>query len=390
MGNRTGVRILSPTRLQLEFKDFNNKPHRERIKIDTTNKKNIALWIGNKIKIDDEVQRRVFKYKEWFPAGKYAHKFCEWQGEVKIAVDVFREWLDIFSHKYQKGTIDNHAGVINMIENVYDKMTLIEFTPPMFYQLSNQIYFWQQKRSNDILSMIRQAMSMAVGRGYIKENLFYRWHCASETPAKNKEQIEPFNAEELKKLYTAAKLELRCYIQFSTWTGLRPQEVIPLIWPDIDFKNKLIHIRRTEVNGVIRLAGKTENSLRTIPLLEPAEIALKQLREYYIKNNINPNDIFQGIIFTNPVTGEPWHFAKRIQSHFIRLCESAGVRYRKPYTTRHSFCSMMLNSKADKVWLARVMGHADFGMIDRIYGHFMEQPTFATEGQAAVDIFWES
>ena len=64
----------------------------------------------------------------------------------------------------------------------------------------------------------------------------------------------------------------------------------------------------------------------------------------------------------------------------------AGVRYRNPYQTRHTFASMMLTAKEHPMWVAKQMGHSDWGMIQRVYGKFIEDKKQDT-GALAVQQF---
>jgi integrase len=49
------------------------------------------------------------------------------------------------------------------------------------------------------------------------------------------------------------------------------------------------------------------------------------------------------------------------------------VKYRCPYQTRHTFASMMLSSGKNPMWVASQMGHADWGMIRKVYGRWISQ-----------------
>lgn len=48
--------------------------------------------------------------------------------------------------------------------------------------------------------------------------------------------------------------------------------------------------------------------------------------------------------------------------------KKAGVRYRRPYQTRHTFASMLLSAGEHPMWVAQQMGHSDWTMIAQVYG----------------------
>jgi len=51
----------------------------------------------------------------------------------------------------------------------------------------------------------------------------------------------------------------------------------------------------------------------------------------------------------------------------------AGIEHRPPYQLRHTYASRMLKSGANHVWLAKQMGHGDWGMIRTIYGKWIDE-----------------
>lgn len=51
--------------------------------------------------------------------------------------------------------------------------------------------------------------------------------------------------------------------------------------------------------------------------------------------------------------------------------KKAGVRYWRPYQTRHTYASMMQSAGEHPMWVAKQMGHTDWRMIARVYGRWM-------------------
>jgi integrase len=64
----------------------------------------------------------------------------------------------------------------------------------------------------------------------------------------------------------------------------------------------------------------------------------------------------------------------------------AGIRYRRPYQTRHTYASMMLTAGESPVWLASQMGHCDLSMIGRIYARWIDG-VLPDAGSKAVAMF---
>src|ERR1039457_1709668 len=71
-------------------------------------------------------------------------------------------------------------------------------------------------------------------------------------------------------------------------------------------------------------------------------------------------------------TEKPFN-AERFQRQVWRKAlEKAGVMYRKPYITRHTFCAWALTIRVDQNRLVNLMGHANKRMIFKVYGMYVE------------------
>lgn len=53
------------------------------------------------------------------------------------------------------------------------------------------------------------------------------------------------------------------------------------------------------------------------------------------------------------------------------VLRKAGIRYRNPYQTRHTYASLLLSVGENPMWVASQMGHADWGMIRKRYGRWI-------------------
>lgn len=80
--------------------------------------------------------------------------------------------------------------------------------------------------------------------------------------------------------------------------------------------------------------------------------------------------------------------AGHIKQGLARLpaMKKAGVRYRRPYQTRHTYASMMLSAGEHPMWVAKQMGHTDWTMIVRVYGRWM--PSADTDAGNKAEKLW--
>lgn len=144
---------------------------------------------------------------------------------------------------------------------------------------------------------------------------------------------------------------------------MRTSELIALEWQDIDLQNGVIHVSRAVVKKQIK-STKTESGIRDVMLFPPAIEALHAQKEYTFTCNKR--------VFHNPRTNQPWETDHQIRrTAWIYALEKAGVRYRNPYQTRHTYASMMLSGGENIMWVADQMGHIDTEMVMRVYGKWI-------------------
>ncbi len=106
--------------------------------------------------------------------------------------------------------------------------------------------------------------------------------------------------------------------------------------------------------------------IRDVKLLILAREAIEAQRAH--------TQLIGGRVFHNPRTNQPWQDDQQIRAtawaHVLRRAE---VRYRYPYQTRHTYASMLLTAGEDPMWVARQMGHSDWGMIRKVYARWLPE-----------------
>lgn len=175
---------------------------------------------------------------------------------------------------------------------------------------------------------------------------------------------DPFSAEEIKKILTAADEQLRNIWLFAFATGMRPSEYMALKWESIDWENCTVKVERARVVGVTSNNTKTKSSKRVIDLRRGAYDALRAQEQY--------SRLANGPVFLDPATGRGWDTSDRLNRVWIPTLKKAGVRHRTQYQTRHTFASTLLSCGENLMYVAKQMGHADTTMVTRIYARWLE------------------
>lgn len=92
---------------------------------------------------------------------------------------------------------------------------------------------------------------------------------------------DPFFADELEASLAAAQTDLRPFVQFIVWTGLRLEEMLELHWSDIDVGRRRVWIRRARTGRIEKCSvqfGKTQSvNLPTTMAEAPTSCDIKNL-----------------------------------------------------------------------------------------------------------------
>jgi len=113
--------------------------------------------------------------------------------------------------------------------------------------------------------------------------------------------------------------------------------------------------------------GKGADELKTDYRIRRIKIT-KAIHEILVKAII---DIKGENLFTLP-DGRPFSAEKFQRLVWKRALEQAGIAYRKPYTTRHTFAAWSLTLGTDPNRLVSLMGHASKQMVYEVYGKYTE------------------
>ncbi|MCC5791302.1 MAG: site-specific integrase [Legionellaceae bacterium] len=181
---------------------------------------------------------------------------------------------------------------------------------------------------------------------------------------------DPFDINEINAILAESKGELKNLFQFAFFSGLRVSELIGLRWRDIDWANGIIKVEEAVVAKEAK-GPKTEAGIREAMLLPPARDALLAQKTYTFKH--------QNRVFYNPRTQKPWETSQQIRrTAWTYILQRAGVRYRNPYQTRHTFASMMLSQGENIMWVSKQLGHVDVEMVIKTYGRWIPDQSTQT------------
>lgn len=206
------------------------------------------------------------------------------------------------------------------------------------------------KTLSNYLSVLREAYSLAMRDGLTKTNPVE----GIDGPSWQKDPPDPFDAEERERIIALAGTKhpghVHNMLEFWFWTGLRTGELIGLRWENVDLRKRTVLIRESVVRGERRLSTKTAVA-RTVILNSRAFEALSRQRAI--------TQIVGEAVFFDPRTGEAWTKEQPFRQNFWKyLLKSLGIRYRRPYSCRHTYATAMLMAGMTPAFCARQLGHS--------------------------------
>ena len=158
----------------------------------------------------------------------------------------------------------------------------------------------------------------------------------------------------------ASGLLVTCMIGF--FTGMRTGEIIALKLSDIDLKNEIISINSTRSRFGEGLP-KTAKSIRKVPILKD----LKAFLLYFISKKD------EGYLLQT-YNKKPYRDSQIFVDTWAALLDELGIKYRRPYTMRHTYATYMLkNNLVSPVMLASLLGHSTPKMIYNVYVNYVNQ-----------------
>lgn len=318
--------------------------------------------------IYNKIERGMFVYAEYFPRSTRLKIFGNAAAgkTVKMYLD---EYLVICeTRKLSPSTIGGYKKCRSALSSLHI-FPASELTPAA-------LKTWIQSQKTTLktirnqLSFLRSALDEAVTDGVLQINpvslVTASRYQRDKSEAESSYVVDPLSPAEVDALLSAAgNKQWENLFRFAIQTGLRSSELCALRWKDIDLFAKTAYIHHASVVGVIK-GTKTKAGTRTIELNEEAMFALTCQKSFTFMKDAT--------VFEDPKTNSPWAGADAIRKKaWVPTLRKAGIKYRNPYQTRHTFATYHISRGANLFWLASQMGHKGPEMLFRHYGGYLKE-----------------
>ncbi|MPQ84526.1 DUF3596 domain-containing protein [Pseudomonas sp. MAFF 730085] len=370
-----GVRAVSDTSIEITFM-YRGIRCRERITLKPT-ATNLKKAEQHKAAIEHAISIGTFDYSVTFPGSARAAKFAP-ESSRETVNGYLTRWLASKEKHVASSTFDGYRKLVTfrLIPALGDTM-LADLRRKAVRDWLDTLEVSNKTLSN-IQSCLRSALDDAAEEELIDQNPLAGWTYSRKAAPPKEDDVDPFSLAEQQAVLSALSGQARNMMQFALWTGLRTSELVALDWGDIDWLREEVMVSRamTQASKGTAETTKTAAGRRSVKLLRPAMEALKAQKAHTF--------LADAEVFQNPRTLERWAGDGPIRkTMWVPAMKKAGVRYRRPYQTRHTYASMMLSAGEHPMWVAKQMGHTDWTMIARVYGRWMSNDE-ASMGSKAV------
>jgi len=301
------------------------------------------------------------------------------------------EWQKVVvSSNVRPRTADSYESLINShIRNGIGKKRLIDLKVLDVEKLYAKMIAdgYSPKTVRHVHNVLSSAFEKAIDWEKLHSNPCKR----VRLPKLRRCEMKFFTQDEAVQFLEAAK-EDRFYALFllATTTGMRPEEYLALKWSDIDFKRRVLYVRRVLIpvkgGGFVFDKPKTSKSERQIEFRDTALNALKahkmaQLKEIHASMGMyQDNDL----VFAS-IAGTPVQHRNLDRRHFKKIIESANRKIDEAneklinklpllpvirlYDLRHTASTLMLLAGVNIKAISGQLGHASSVLTLDTYSH---------------------
>jgi integrase len=333
-------------------------------------------------------------YGRVLDGGKYANVYGKSKDRVKLAIkdmhrkqdqginivrssmllkDYLPEWLALHKNTLRASSYAGYEIMVRVhLIPLLGKYKLNNITPEIITRTWNSMI--KEGHSATVVNHCQRRLSKALNDA-VRRNLIHRNPCAFvTTPRIQKKEINPLGPDEIQWLLHEAKgTQYYSLIFTAIHTGMRRNELLGLLWKDIDLDLADIYLNRSifRSNGeTLVQATKTKSSRRTIALSPQAVLFLRAELHTQIDNGL-----FYGYkvnqdcpVFRTTYTGEAL-LPQTVTHGFKKIANRAGLKMTKFHDLRHTHAVMLLKQNVHPKIVQERLGHSTISVTMDIYSH---------------------
>jgi integrase len=316
--------------------------------------------------VRDKIRFGTFVYADYFPHSKLAVVV---QVGQPMLYDTFDRFLRL--HELKASTKRTYE---SRIRNFWKKKLPDQPIASVRYSDILEVLKaqdWSPKSYNNELSLISQVFEFALADRLITVDPTTE---IKRRPLQ-KAVPDPFSQDEInsiiKYLREHRDEQIANFVEFLSFTGLRTSEALALKWSTIEFEDgKPVRAVIEGANVYDEESDSTKTyEARTVKLVGRARQVLERQKAHTFMKAPQDDDH----VFHDPATGEPWGYRKitDVRGFWKQTLLKLGIRYRRPYSMRHTYATVGLMANANPAFLAKQLGHS-LRMFYTVYAKWIE------------------
>lgn len=283
--------------------------------------------------------------------------------------ELYFDYYNFQKSRVKQTTLSTYNKRFNQIEQLKD-IKLKDFSIQHYNQWKSGL----NKKNittaykNTIYKFLRSLLTYATKYHEFEFNKLLMMIDGFSNPDEIKKEMKFWDYEEFSKFIIVEEdITYKSFFEMLYYCGLRLGEAKALNWNDINFEDKTVNINKSlssKIKGerYVISTTKTKGSVRTLPIPDNLCNDLKTLLEL--------SKSFYGFNKNYFVFGGAFPLADTtIQVRKDKNCELAKVKRIRIHDFRHSTASLLINSGANIVLVAKYLGHARIDMTLNTYSH---------------------
>jgi integrase len=275
---------------------------------------------------------------------------AEVETETVTCFELFEQFIEYKKQFLDPRTLEKYRACLKYIEGFLGERKACEIDQPLTWAFCEWLKAQLSPRTaKERLSLLKAAFEYGIEQELVMGNPWVEVVATFKIPPKK--APAPFTFEEMSRIIEGFRhhpiyFYLTPYVEFLFYSGCRTAEAIGLRWGSVSDDCSTMWIGESLSKGV-RKSTKT-NKARTIHTSSRLKGVLLSIRP----NNPSPDSL----VFVTPR-------GSAIQENNFRnrawepILKELGIKYRKPYNTRHTFISHALEKGLTPATVASMTGH---------------------------------
>jgi len=307
--------------------------------------------------IVNEIRHGTFRYSKHFPNSKNLSQLSNTSFEHYA-----QAWLDSPENNWKSRTRYKYKTILNAVwmPFFYEHSIQSITKTKLLNVIAEHMRLHEEDKGtplsastyNDWLTCIRGTFRVAIDDGVISRDSNPIENISNKT--RPKPECDPFDVDEalaiIDSIYKYDGKMWGAFFEFGFFSGMRyPSEPAGLMWPDIEWRKKIVHINRARNANAKTGYEEPKTGKRKFDLNEYTLHALKVAKKI---SGFKDEFVFVDKNYQPIITAKPQ------RNMWKAALKRLGIRYRNMYNMRHTFSTFGIMNDMNPAYLAKQNGHS--------------------------------